>query len=410
MKYTVDCHTISDLYYKKVILKEETSFAKELPPDFLKFLNQNTDQLANKINKLRELLLQNTITDEVLNKIEENPEEVKQINSEDLKESYISEGIGSRIKSNLSGWKRFAYGEKTPTGEGNVQSHRVNKRFEIFKDKVGKHLRELERDLETTSSADETVKNEIKQMISKLSSEEFGNITPKQSKIGDIRHKMGRGVEWAGKSVTLGAIAALLGGGIASVAGATGIAAGLIQGAVIGAVRKAGMDIINGKKPSAKQVATQAAIVAALGGIANLPVSKEFIAKNVDAISDYLFGGDKVGLTASDNIPTVSNDTDYFELYHDTPFDPNSELDKAKYAFDQILSNKGFKGTGDWSNGPSPTIVNAASEANLNADDYEKLTKAFGELSEKQLGNFKANFNSNPEKYAKALVKTLLKK
>jgi hypothetical protein len=421
-----DVNTLTDLYYKKVFLKEEN--------------NNNESSIEEIVNALKgeKEKIQKT-AEELLPSIEDalekgNPEELSQLNSEEIKESYISEGIGSRIRSNISGAKRFAFGERTPTGDTNIQSHRVNKRFEILRDKIGKHLKELERDLGVSSDYDQSVKQEIQKMISRLDSKEFGNITPKQSKLGDIRHKIGRGVEWAGKAVGLGAIGALLGGGIAAAAGASGIAAAVIQGAVIGAVRKAGADIINGKKPSAKQVATQAAIVAALGGIVNLPVSQEFISKNIDAISNALFGSEEgltlpdeyAGVEDSDVMPSsdsIESDSDfvggekaglkpedYFEKYHNTPFDPLSELDKSKLEFDKILFDNNLKGLDEWSDGPSPAIVNAASEANLDSDDYAKLTKEIKNISPDQMNNFKANFKANPEKYAKAFIQTLLKR
>jgi uncharacterized protein YukE len=429
MNTNLDFHTLNDLYYKRVFLKEDPN--NEGDP-----LSKLLDALKGKEEKIKEIV---NALEPVVAKALEDPKEAANLQSEEIKqipqESYISEGILKRAGSNIAGMARTFGGASNK--DNNLQTNRVNKRYEMFKNKVEKHLRELERDLDVSSDYDQTVKNEIKAMISNLSSEEFGNITPKQSKLGDIRHKIGRGVEWVGKAATLGGIGAMLGAGIAGAVGASGIAAGLIQGAVVGAVRKAGADIINGKKPSAKQVAMQAAIVAALGGITALPVTQEFISNNLDSIYNHLFGGEEVGSTIPDSIPTdvdanyvkdlpfntgnTLNPEDYFDKWHnpdydpesgdvESIYDPESDLDISKVEFDTALFKKGITGLGEWSDGPSPAIVNAASEANLDADDYAKITQKFNELTDEQLKNFKTNFKSNPDKYAKALIQVLMKK
>jgi hypothetical protein len=424
MNTNLDFQTLNDLYYKRVFLKEDSNNEGDS-------LSELFSALKGKEEKIKEIV---KALEPVVDKALEDPEEAANLQPEEIKEipqeSYISEGILKRAGSNIAGMARTFGGASNK--DNNFQTNRVNKRYEMFKNKVEKHLRELERDLEVSSDYDKTVKDEIKGMISSLSSEEFGNITPKQSRLGDFRHKLGRGVEWIGKAAALGGIGAVLGAGIAGAVGASGIAAGLIQGAVVGAVRKAGADIINGKKPSAKQVAMQAAIVAALGGITSLPVTQEFISNNLDAIYNHLFGGEEVGSTIPDSIPSdadyISNETDadyidtpdsdgttlnpedYFEKWHDSEFDVDSDLDNNKLEFDNALFNKGIKGLDEWSDGPSPAIVNAASDANLDADDYAKITQKFNELTDEQLKSFKTKFDSNPDKYAKELIKALMKK
>jgi len=417
MNTNLDFQTLNDLYYKRVFLKEDSNNEGDS-------LSELFSALKGKEEKIKEIV---KALEPVVDKALEDPEEAANLQPEEIKEipqeSYISEGILKRAGSNIAGMARTFGGASNK--DNNFQTNRVNKRYEMFKNKVEKHLRELERDLEVSSDYDQTVKNEIKGMISSLSSEEFGNITPKQSKLGDFRHKLGRGVEWIGKAAALGGIGAVLGAGIAGAVGASGIAAGIIQGAVVGAVRKAGADIINGKKPSAKQVAMQAAIVAALGGITALPVTQEFISNNLDAIYNHLFGGEEVGSTIPDSIPnetdadyidtpdfdgTTLNPEDYFEKWHDSEFDVDSDLDNNKLEFDNALFNKGIKGLDEWSDGPSPAIVKAASDANLDSDDYAKITQKFNELTDEQLKSFKTKFDSNPDKYAKELIKALMKK
>jgi hypothetical protein len=216
-------------------------------------------------------------------------------------------------------------------------------------------------------------------------------------------------VEWGAKALTLGGLGALFGAGIASIAGAVGIPALVIQGAAAGAIRKAASDIIEGKKPNAKQVALQAAIVAVAGPVLN--VGADYVSDNIDEIKSALGFGDSSGSTIYTGVEdTGLNPEDYFDKLHGSDFDPESVLDKSKLSFDNSLFEKGLKGLGSDAGGPSPAIVNAASEAGLNADQYQQLAKSIGELPEDKLNAFKANFKSDPEKYAKALINYLIKK
>jgi len=98
-------------------------------------------------------------------------------------------------------------------------------------------------------------------MISRLGSDEF-NIKPKQSKLGDIRHKLGRGIEWGSKAVVLGGIGAAIGSAVSSIAGVVGVPALMIKAATAAAIRKTAADLINGQKPKVKEVALQSAIAA----------------------------------------------------------------------------------------------------------------------------------------------------
>lgn len=429
MKNIKDFYGLSNVYLNKVFLNEnENSSGNDEFKTLLLKIKENSDKLMPKIEKLRDLLLQDILNKSFEENLNSSPDKFKNFTLKDslATESYLNEGKFSQLKSNLSGWKRFAYGEKTPTGESNVQSHRVNKRFEIFKDKIEKHLRELERDLETTSNADNTVKNEIKGMISRLGSDEF-NIKPKQSKLGDIRHKIGRGIEWGSKAVVLGGIGAAIGSAVSSIAGVVGVPALMIKAATAAAIRKTAADLINGKKPKTKEVALQSAIAAVAAPA--LGVTVDYIYNHMDDIQDAL------GLTVSDNLPEADveaegpvetevsdtgtkmagmegtlNPNEYFEKYHDTPFDASSSVDKAKLSFDNALFDKNITGLEEWSDGPSPAVVNAASDANLNPEQYQKLASEIKKLTDDELKNFKARLVSDPEKYSKAFIRVLLKR
>lgn len=266
---TKEVYTISDIYSNRILLKESNE--NKLPtPEQLKQIKK----VAQELFKLPEFK-------EQAKKIENAETEEKESS---YTESYLNEGLGSRISSNVSGWKKFAFGERGSGGESNVQSLRVEKRYDILKKKIGSHLKELQRDLKTTSGADNTVKQEVDKMISSLETEH--GIKPTESKLQDIRHGLGRGVEWATKATALGAVGAALGAAVGGIAGATGLTAAAIKGATALAFRKAANELIKGQKPKAKDIAIQAAIGAVMG------VGAGYIANNYDEIKNMLGIGD----------------------------------------------------------------------------------------------------------------------
>lgn len=428
MNKTEEFKSLQEIYFKRVLLKEEVK--NELPLDLEKGIADHIEEIREKSKKLEEELIKNKdVFDEFVKSIMQNPkayqdsEQIENaLNSEEQEEvkqeSYVEEKLGSRIASNVSGWKRFAMGEKTPTDESNVQSHRVNKRFEIFQKKVGSHLKELQRDLGTTSGADDSIKKQIDAMITKLESEY--SIKPTESKLGDIRHSIGRGVEFVGKAAPLLALGAAAGGALASIAGVAGIPATMLKAATAGALRKAATDLLNGQKPDPKKVAKQAAILA---------VAAPILGVSIDYLSKYIGGLEDMGLTANEpsadlidepvdtEVSGGLNPDSYFERYHKTPFDPESTLDVSKNKFDSALFEKGINGQGDWSNGPSPAFVNAAKELNLSPEQYEKAANVLNAQSTEKIkeivdwvnANVRgATDTGNAQSEATRLIKTLL--
>jgi hypothetical protein len=398
MNKTEEFKSLQNVYYKRVLLKEEAE-NNTIDPKVIEKLNANKDELVKKIKEVASALEKESGDElgEMLSQVKENPEDFKDeskiekilnTNPEEVKEeSYVEEKLGARLASNLSGWKRFAMGERANKGESNVQSHRVDKRFEIFQRKIGSHLKELQRDLATTSDADDSVKKQVDAMVSKLESE--FSVKPTESKLGDFRHAMGRGVEWAGKAAPLLALGAVAGSALASAAGVVGIPATMIKAATAGAIRKAATDVLNGKKPSAKEVATQAAILA---------VAAPILGVGIDYISDHIAQiQGELGLTANEpNADLIQSDISsgglnpesYFERYHETPFNPESPLDVAKNKFDSALFERGLNGQGDWSNGPSPAFVNAAKSLNLSPEQYEQAAKVLSNATDEKLKPF----------------------
>jgi hypothetical protein len=384
---TKEAYTISDIYSNRILLKESNE--NKLPtPEQLKQIKK----VAQELFKLPEFK-------EQAKKIENAETEEKESS---YTESYLNEGLGSRISSNVSGWKKFAFGERGSGGESNVQSLRVEKRYDILKKKIGSHLKELQRDLKTTSGADNTVKQEVDKMISSLETEH--GIKPTESKLQDIRHGLGRGLEWATKATALGAVGAALGAAVGGIAGATGLTAAAIKGATALAFRKAANELIKGQKPKAKDIAIQAAIGAVMG------VGAGYIADHYDEIKNMLGIGDSAqpeNVPASLDNPSAPEPTPEpkptlnagagdaldkadlkkaFEIGTKTPFNPDSTMDQLRMdVFDkiadqtqnQLSAEEIAKIYGEWSSrvnageGASSKTVKAAVEG-LSIDDSEQ--------------------------------------
>jgi hypothetical protein len=406
---TKEVYTIADIYSNRVLLKENTNWKPT--PEQLK-------QIKNVFKSFYEL----PEFEEKAKQLENFKPQVNE--NQSYTESYLSEGLGSRISSSISGAKDWAFGKRGSGGESNIQSLRVQKRYDTLKNKIGSHLKELQRDLKTTSGADNTVKQEVDKMINSLESEH--GIKPTESKLQDIRHGLGRGVEWATKAAGLGAIGAALGTAVGGLAGATGLTAAALKGATALAFRKAANDLIKGQKPKAKDIALQAAIGAVMG------VGAGYIADHYDEIKNMLGIGDSAqpeNVPASLDTPTqpeagdldtptqpeagIDNAIDpktHFPKFHDSPFNPKSPLDQAKLSFDNELLNRDLVGQGNFDNGPSPAIIKAASDAKLNPDQYKELANRIKNLSQEELDWFKGKLSSDPDRISKVLIKYLIGK
>jgi hypothetical protein len=280
---TKDLHNLTSLY-ESVLIKEQQ--ANSLPQE----VKQKIDAFLNSDEGKKFLLSVNKTASQIDQIAKKNPKDASQ-----LSESVINEALPSQWISKAAGWKRAIQGQRVgDTGEKlDVQSHQVNKRFEILQKKLGSHLKELQRDLSTTSQADDTVKKEVDQMIASLESEH--SIKPTESKFQDIRHGVGRGVEWAGKAAALGGIGALLGGAVSSLAGVVGIPALAIKGAVAAVTRKVAADLLKGQKPNTKQVLIQSLMGAGAGVVFGL--AAPLLTQYKNEIFDYVFG-----LTEVDNL------------------------------------------------------------------------------------------------------------
>ena len=382
---TKEVYKISDIYSNRVLLKESSE--NKLPtPEQLKQIKK----VAQELFKLPEFK-------EQAKKLENVETEEKETS---YTESYLNEGLGSRIKSNFSGFKDFAFGKTGSGGESNVQTLRVQKRFDILKNKIGSHLKELQRDLKTTSNADNTVKQEVDKMISSLESDH--GIKPTESKLQDIRHGLGRGVEWATKATALGAVGAALGAALGGVAGATGFTAAAIKGATALAFRKAANELIKGQKPKAKDVAIQAAIGAVMG------VGGQYIANNYDEIKNMLGIGDSA---QPENVPASLNASDYYDgAGYDGAGTTTPSLNSgAGDALDKVDLKKAFEiGTKTPFNSISTMdqlrmdVFDKIADQTQNQLSAEEIAKIYGEWSSKVNAGEGA-----PSKVVKAAVERL---
>jgi len=200
----------------------------------------------------------------------------------DLQEEGWFDRLRSRGAGALRQGKEVMRGGAQPTK--GYDTHAVTKRYEILQNTIGKDLRELERDLGTTSNTDTTVKDQVSQMIQTLGTKH--NIAPVQSKLGDIRHKVGV----VGQNIVTGA---LMGGALVALAapviaaiGLTGPAAAAVGAGFAGSTTSVLKDLIYGQKPDAKRAVAAGLTTALTAGLLK-----------------YLFGGAQAGGTQPEPAP-----------------------------------------------------------------------------------------------------------
>lgn len=273
---TKDFHNLSSLY-EGVLISEQQG--NSLPAE----VKEKLDTFLKSAEGEKFLSAINKASKEIEQAANKNPKDASQVS-----ESVVNEALPARWISQATGWKRGIQGQRVgDSGEKlDVQSHQVNKRFEILQKKIGSHLKELQRDLKTTSNADDSVKQEVDKMISSLETDH--SIKPTESKFQDARHGIGRGVEWGTKAAVLGGIGAAIGAVATSLVGVVGIPALAIQGAVAAATRKVAADLLKGQKPNSKQVLIQSLIGAGAGAAFGL--AAPLLTQYKNEIVDYVSG------------------------------------------------------------------------------------------------------------------------
>jgi hypothetical protein len=309
----------------------------------------------------------------------------------------LQEGWFDRLRSRGAG--AFRQGKELMRGGSQstkgFDTHAVTKRFEILQNTIGKDLRELERDLPLTSDADKTVKDQVTQMIKTLGSQH--NITPVQSKLGDVRHSIGAAVGKYGGAALVGAITTLAVGPIVAAAGITGGALVPATAGISGATASVVKDLMYGNKPDFKK--------AAITG-----VSSALFAWGLKwLIGNMSTGGtggtqpepSPVPTPAPSPTPSSTDLNQLFKIATTTDFNPKADIDVARMGvlkmLDQLNTEKGLglsttqlaKVFGDWSdladagkNASYEMVKNAVKDPE-SAQQITKLLARAGNLVQK---------------------------
>jgi hypothetical protein len=279
-----------------------------------------------------------------------------------VKESIeLHEGFFKRVGALASGAMKRAGDvmSNTPSTKG-FRQEAILKRFESLKSSLGSQLRELQRDMETTSDIDTRVKDFVNRTVAKIETQ-YG-YAPKSSKFQDFRHSAGKFTQ----NVLTGAVIALpvmaLAAPVATAMGLTGVAAAAVAAGMTGGSVSMLKDLINGQKPDAKRAIVTGLASAAAAGLLQYGMDKFSSSPEVDS-----------GTSQSPNAPQapeapeapevrqalpVQDPDDLFNTMHGSSFDPDSSMDQLKQSAQDVLWNKGIIGTDGGNAVPSPRIQN----------------------------------------------------
>lgn len=239
----------------------------------------------------------------------------------------LREGIFGRAASRVSG------ALKSMSGGGlNARQQAIVIHFQKLQKNLGSHLRELQRDMETTSGVDNKVKTEINNIVGQLQTAD--NITPTSSKFQDFRHKAGKFVQNVATGALLAAPIVALATPLAAAMGLVGPAAAAVSAGLTGGSVSMLKDLITGQKPDAKR-----AVVTGLGAAVAAGLFSS-LAANADAAPST----PEAAPVTPEAIPPGIDDAN-FETMQGSSFDPNSTMDARKYVTGEILQDKGIMGT-----------------------------------------------------------------
>jgi hypothetical protein len=337
-------------------------------PETEEAILKNAQELFAKYNKQIEAakIQGKEAIDSLLKQIEDEQKQTVKKESLELQE----EGWWDRMKSRGAGALRQGQ-ELMKGGSGPTKgydTHKVLKRFEILQNSIGKDLKELERDLGTTSTKDDTVKQQVTQMIQTLGSQH--SITPVQSKLGDIRHKVGVLGQNVVTGAALGIGALAIAAPIIASLGITGPAAAAVGAGVSAASTSALKDLIYGQNPNIKRAAIAGAAAATAAG---------FIRYYLDGASSAGVG--KAAPTVDQTMPSpvpaetaefAQNPQELFQAMNGGPLDPASSLDNFKSAAGEVLRQQGIIGSSGGNNVPSPIVYNFISKLAKNSPEQAK--------------------------------------
>jgi hypothetical protein len=243
-----------DTYYNSVILSEEEKVEQQgkqaltaalNKPEVQQQIQTGLQQIYTKYNQQIEAAKQQgpEAVQQLLKQLQ--PEVEKALTQQQNESLLTQEGWFDRARSNVSGAiNTLKGGQPGQVGANNLATNAVAKRFQILQNTIGKDLRELQRDMEYTSNVDNTVKDQVNRVVDLLGqgANNAAQITPVQSKFGDMRNKIGH---MAMKAIPAATFAAVLGPAVGAV-GIAGIPAKMAISGVTGTAMSALGDMING--------------------------------------------------------------------------------------------------------------------------------------------------------------------
>ena len=286
-------------------------------------------------------------------------QEIEAQAQQQVKESIeLQEGFFKRAGALASGAMKRA-GDvmtNTPSTKG-FRQEAILKRFESLKSSLGSELRELQRDMETTSNTDTKVKDSVTRMIKFIETKH--GIAPKSSKFQDFRHSAGKFTQ----NVLTGAAIALpvmaLAAPVATAMGLTGAAAAAIAAGMTGGSVSMLKDLINGQKPDGKRAVVTGLASGAAAGLFQLAMDK--FSSSPEAPTGTSQSPEAPQTPQSpevrDALP-VSDQGELFDTMHGTSYDPGSSMDQLKQSAQDVLWSKKIMGSSGGNAIPSPAIQN----------------------------------------------------
>jgi hypothetical protein len=336
------------------------NFAKQLgEPEVQEAMAKQAEELKVKYQADIDKALEadgGTVGSNVEALLQKIQQEIEAQAQKQVKESIeLHEGFFKRTGALASGAMKRAGDLMTNTASNKSwRQEAILKRFESLKSSLGSQLRELQRDMETTSNIDTKVKDFVNRTVANIETKH--GIAPKSSKFQDFRHSAGKFTQ----NVLTGAAFALpvmaVAAPVAIAMGLTGAAAAAVAAGMTGGSVSMLKDLLNGQKPDGKRAIVASLASGAAAGLLQYGTDMFSSSPEVDS-----------GTSQSPNAPQapevrqalpVQDPDDLFNTMQGSPFDPNSSMDQLKQSAQDVLWNKGIIGTDGGNAVPSPRIQN----------------------------------------------------
>lgn len=288
----------------------------------------------------------------------------------------IEEGFFGRTASLASGAaKKFGdvmSGKNTSTS---FRQEAILKHFEKLKQNLGSALKELQRDMETTSGTDTKVKDFVNKTIANIESKH--NIAPVASKFSDFRHKAGKFVQNVATGALLAAPLMAAAAPIAAAVGLTGAGAAAAAAGLTGGSVSMLKDLINGQKPDAKRATIAAVGAAATAGL----------------VSHLTASPTQIDTPPTDTMPhddihqlNVDDEIADFQTQHGTSYDATSPMDQSAADMRATMRDTGMSEYG--------STFGAKNIMKNLTDDFAKHARQLG-VSHAQMKDIVADVSKN---------------